>query len=37
VDDVIKKMDAYLMWYEANNQAKAMNTAKTIHEAIKSK
>ncbi|XP_060844638.1 inhibitor of growth protein 4-like [Rhopalosiphum padi] len=35
VDDVIKKMDAYLMWYEANNQAKAMNTAKTIHEAIK--
>jgi hypothetical protein len=37
VDDVIKKMDAYLKWYEANNQANATNTAIAINEAIKSK
>ncbi|XP_060845329.1 inhibitor of growth protein 4-like [Rhopalosiphum padi] len=37
VDDVIKKMDAYLMWYEANNQVAAMNAAKTIEETSQKK
>ncbi|XP_026817602.1 inhibitor of growth protein 4-like [Rhopalosiphum maidis] len=37
VDDVIKKMDAYLMWYEANNQVKAINVAKTIEEGSQKK
>ncbi|XP_026819054.1 inhibitor of growth protein 4-like [Rhopalosiphum maidis] len=32
VDEQIKNMDAYFMWYEANIQAKAINAAKTIEQ-----
>ncbi|XP_060844917.1 inhibitor of growth protein 4-like [Rhopalosiphum padi] len=37
VDEQIKNMDGYFVWYEANVQATAMKAAKAIHEAIQKK